>query len=774
MLAAPRTVGSSRLTQLRGLPHLARRAALWQHLVHRFVRLTPLMPDISSASHRGVARLRSIALLGALLVLAACAPRGAETGPLPGLAQYAGQEVASVDYVGDLELSRDSLRQVTVTRRSRCRLLFLPICIPGTRIGYDPYFLDLNVLSQDVARLQLLYRDHGYYGTQVVPTVDPADQERIDVEFHIRPGRLVRLTALEIEGTEDIVPMERLLERVPLEEGEPFRRRDFLASADTIRAAMLREGYAFADVLRNFAIDTVAGVADVHFQALPGPLVEVDTILFLGGERLGERTARQQLTFDEGDVLRATALNQSQRNLYRLGFISFASVEIAADTLQRDADPSNATVLVRIVENPRYMVDATAGYGTVDCGRTTARWVDRNFRGGARRLEVSGSLSKIGVGSPLATGLGRSLCPALADDPFSESLNYRLAADFEQPRLFAPGTRATVRAHVERISEVNAFLRESVGTQTAVTYDLTEVSTLSGVLDVERGRTEADAIVFCLSFDVCTPEAREPLERTRWSNAISGAYIRDRTDVVGTAIRGNRLRTTATWATGLLGSDDRFLRLVGEGAAYREVREDWVVAGFLRAGTFLEGRVGPVGGFIPPAQRFYAGGPNSVRGFARNALGPRAFVATVEEMPPEEDLPGFDPIDADTLTVSAIGGTRTLVASAELRMPSPLFSHLLRTAVFVDAGQVWASGQAPGVTNAPIRVTPGVGIRFATPVGPIRLDLAYNPYQPEPGPLYVGDRETGVLLLADPMFQPPERRGIIDRLRLHFAVGQAF
>src|SRR5690606_3346324 len=140
----------------------------------------------------------------------------------------------------------------------------------------------------------------------------------------------------------------------------------------------------------------------------------------------------------------------------------------------------------------------------------------------------------------------------------------------------------------------------------------------------------------------------------------------------------------------------------------------WTLATNLRFGRFLRGALGPDSNQIPPERRFYAGGPNSVRGYARNALGPTSYVVLLED---EDEEP----------IASATGGTQLLVASGEFRLPSPYAPDLTRLAVFVDAGHVAAAGTDLFSGN-PIRFTPGVGLRFLTPVGPFRLDVAYNPY----------------------------------------------
>lgn len=728
------------------------------------------MQTITGPLARRARRLWLLALALTAPGLAACVqPGGAAAGPYPAFAEYEDREVRRVEFIGDLQLPQDSLESVIVTRATRCWLVFLPVCLPFTNVGRDRYELDLDELSRDVVRLQLYYRDHGYYGTRIAPSVDPLNEEDVAVRFAIAPGDRVVLTDLAVEGAEEVLDSATIDRIVSLEVGAPFRRIGFLRSADTIRTELQARGYAYADVLRNYSLDTIADIAQAQFIAIPGPLVTVDTVLFAGVDRLGERTLRRQMTVSEGELLRVPQLAQSQRNLYALRMVSFASLEIAPDSLQLDEDPNTASVLGRIVEAPEYVVDAAVGIGTVDCVRTEARWLDRNFLGGGRSLEVSGLLSRIGVGAPLAWGLENSLCSGADRQPLGTRtdilgyLNYRLAADFEQPRLLNTRTELGVGVHAERLTELNAYMRESVGGQVAISRDIGRNKLLNAAISVEHGRTLANPVVFCVGFDICSTADFDELESYRWSNVLSATAIWDRTRTDLLATRGFTARGSVDWASALLLSDNEYLRLLGEGSVYHPLRPGWVLAGNLRLGSFLQGRLSAdADGFIPPERRFYAGGPASVRGFRRNALGPTAYIWTERE-------DGTEP----RIEASAVGGTQMVVASTELRMPSPVYSDFFRLAAFVDAGQVWAPGSdVYGIAD--LRVTPGVGLRVTTPVGPIRLDVAYNPYPHPVGPLYFVDPISGDLIPIEEGYRPPENRSIWQRLEFSFAVGQAF
>ena len=192
-----------------------------------------------------------------------------------------------------------------------------------------------------------------------------------------------------------------------------------------------------------------------------------------------------------------------------------------------------------------------------------------------------------------------------------------------------------------------------------------------------------------------------------------------------------------------------------------------VIAWRFRVGGLVSPRLGNVGEFVPPQERFYGGGPSSVRGYGQNELGP---VVRVIGDSVDSNSDGIKDQPADTI-LAPTGGDQLLFANAELRFPLPIAPERLRAAIFVDVGQVFQSSDDL-VRLRGVRATPGAGIRIITPLGPVRLDVAYNGYAPTAGPLY---RQQGTqLVLVDPAFQPATPDGFFSRLRVHLSVGQAF
>jgi outer membrane protein assembly factor BamA len=307
-------------------------------------------------------------------------------------------------------------------------------------------------------------------------------------------------------------------------------------------------------------------------------------------------------------------------------------------------------------------------------------------------------------------------------------------------------------------------------------------------------------VLFCTAFQICTPEDFTRMTTPRFRNTVGLNYVQDHTDHPLDATRGHILRSGVAWAAPFLGSDVTFTRWTGEGSVYRVIRPSWVGALSVRLGNFFQSASpNPERDdtdFLPHEERFYAGGANSVRGYARNQLGPGIYFArwaipgaegftpakTVDlEEAGDFENPYFviDPTTGDTTRVLVecedcvdfipTGGTSIAVVNAEVRLPSPFFRRQLRLAAFVDAGSV-STGNLWDTSGW--RVTPGVGLRIITPVGPARVDMAYNPYNLPRSALFVVNDE-GQIVAAPNDFQV-STGGFFSKLKFHVAIGQAF
>jgi outer membrane protein insertion porin family len=573
---------------------------------------------------------------------------------------------------------------------------------------------------------------------------------------------------------EGVLDPRTVTRRLSFRSGRPFDRMAFEAAADTVGLLLRNRGYPFAQVFRNFAVDRTTYRAEARFEAQPGPRARIGEVRIEGASPPVAPAIRRSLAFRRGDWFTQDALYESQRSLYQTGLFRYASVSVAPDSTVGAAD-SLVRLLVQVSEGPRNRVQAGAGYGTIDCFRTQATWSAGGFLGGARRLDLAAKVSKLGVGAPTDLGFRKTLCPALFDDPFSDNVNYVGSIAFTQPALFSRRNALTVSVFAERRSEYKAFERQELGGSVAMSFGAGRDVSLTAAYRLSYGRTIADPATFCTFFDRCEQTTIELLQQRRREAAVVLTAARNRANSPVDPTSGNIYSVEFTHASPLIGSDSLvvFNKIVGEATWYLPLARarDWVLALRLRGGLIRPGLAFVADSairFVPPEERFYAGGPSTVRGFGRNELGPVVYVADSVRVDPVTHV--ATPVN---LRTSPGGSYAIVLANAEVRFPSPVWSSRLRLAAFVDVGRLWDQGER-GLVSAGFRVTPGVGLRFITPLGPLRVDVGYNDYPRLSGPLYVPVAATGGkegYLQLQPLPYGGAPRG---RLQFHISVGQAF
>ncbi len=702
--------------------------------------------------------------LAALLLVALSA-----AAPLPLAAQQEPQRVVrDLSFEGNHALDDYTLRTAISTSSSSWFARAFLIRYFG--LGEKRYFNELE-FRRDVIRLLLLYRQSGYMNV-VVDTLVRREDRDVYVTFRIYEGDPVRLTKLEITGFDSIGSVADLKRSLPLQVGDPFNRFLFQASADTIVSRLRNHGYPFGDVLRSFDVDVAGLTAQATLEVVPGPRMRIGEVVITGADQVDSATVRRMLSLKPNDWFRQDQLYRTQRDLYGLGM--FRSVNVAlADTVAPRAGDSTVRVVVRVIEAPRRRIRLGAGYGSIDCFRLQAGWTAYDFIGGARSLDLTGQLSKIGVGVPTNAGFERNVCRFLDGDPTSDTANYNATVTLRQPAFLSPRHAASFAVFAERRSEFKVYTRQAVGANLAVTLNARRNIPVALGYSYSVGRTTADPAVLCLVYLLCNVSDQTFLTNRRRFGAVTVSGVRDQTNSVLDPTAGSLVTGSLTHSSRLVGSDSlyEFNRGQLQIARYYPLGRRGAFAWRVLGGTILPARKISLKGqslrFVPPDQRFYGGGPNSVRGYARNELGPRVYVTDSIE------VNGSDTTYRN-LRASPTGGNAVFIGNAELRFATPLFPDRMRVALFVDVGQVWERDDTLSAISG-VRVTPGLGLRFVTPLGPVRLDAAYNGHAAEPGPLFLqNNADRSLSLVPDVTIRPGLPRGFWRRVVVQFAVGQAF
>ncbi len=677
--------------------------------------------------------------------------------------------VRGLDFVGNRSIDSYSLSTVIATSKSS--FFATARLIRWVGLGAKRYFDELE-FRRDVVRLILFYRQSGFLRVVVDTSVRRTARD-VFVTFRIYEGEPVLVTRLEVDGVAGIVDERPLRRAMPLQVGDPFDRFLFQASADTMAAWLRNRGFPYAQVLRNFDADAGALTAEVRYEAVPGPHMRVGEIAVQGLERVDTATVLRTLSVRPGEQYREDQLYRSQRDLYGVGMFRSATVALR-DTVPPPAGDSTVRVLVRVAEGPRHRIRFGGGYGTQDCFRFQSGWSALGFLGDTRVLDLRLRISKLGVGYPLNGGFNNNVCQSLHDDRTSDTLNYNVGLTLYQAAFLSPKHTASVGAFAERRSEFNTYTRVQVGGNAGVTFNARRRVPVGVSYSYSVGRTDADPAVFCREFSVCDAATQQYLKTRRPFASVTVSASRRTEDFPLDPTSGSHIGLTLLHSSRVLGSDSlyEFNRGELEVAKYVPFGRRGVFAWRFHAGVLLPVRItlaGQRAQFVPPEQRFYGGGPNSVRGYGANELGPRVYVITD---PDSFTVQNGDTVYKDVRTV-ATGGNSIVLANVELRVPAPVFPDRLRLAAFVDVGQVYER-QTEVYSFHSVRVTPGVGVRITTPLGPVRMDVAYRGYDPESGPLLLQDNTTGELSVYRVNYQRQRPATLLRRLQLQLAIGQAF
>lgn len=568
-------------------------------------------------------------------------------------------------------------------------------------------------VDRSVAAIRALYHARGFARVGVTVRIDvmpsaaaPSNATLSDaplaIALQVVEGSRTLVGRVVVEGT--IVVSEpavrALLVSAP---GRPFTDDEVSDDRDRIEIEYRNRGYERVGVRSRVEFADGGTRADLHFIVSEGPQVFVDQVIILGYQRIGRATIERELLVRSGEPLGAAAVLETQRRLAALGLFRRVSV-----TTRPHGSEPRRDVVVQVEEAPPISLDYGGGVGAERRLRPTAAGgqaeerLDVSPRGFVQltRRNLWGKNRSASIFSRVSSLARDTLGPDGSSVTSSYGLNqYRLVGTFREPRVFGSGADLLAVATLDQSvrSSFNFRTRELVG---RVAFRPSPRHGVTGTY------TYREVHLFGETFS----EAERPLiDRLFPQVALSMfgvSMLRDtRTDALDPE-RGSFVAAEQTLAARAYGSEVGFIKSTLEGKSFLRlpVRRRVVLA--------LAGRVGAAHGFarevagtvvrdqLPASERFFAGGDTTVRGFSLDRLG-----------------------DAQTITSSGFptGGNGFVVLNAEIRAS---VTAALQGVVFVDAGNVYPLASQLSLTR--LRPSAGFGVRYRSPVGPIRVDWGFN------------------------------------------------
>lgn len=641
--------------------------------------------------------------------------------------------VTSIEFVGNRAFSSYRLRDVIKTRETNI-LSFLG--------SADVYDADRVEADRDLIRRH--YLKNGYADVQVIAAMTEFDPNKkgFMITFQIEEGQQYRVASIDVQTTIRGFDANAMRSFLRLSTGSVYNGEAIEKSVEDMTVEASRRGYAFASVRprgeRNFENHTVAIVIMIE----EGPRVYVERINIRGNTRTRDYVIRREFDLSEGDAYNRALVDRAERRLKNLDY--FKTVKV---NTEQGSSPDRVILNVDLEEKSTGDFSVSGGYSTADGFLGEVSISERNLLG-------TGLYAKAGVQyGQRARGFTISVV-----EPYL--LGYRVAGGLD---IFSRQQLASTYASYDTstigfTTKLGFVLREDVSMQ--LRYSLyRQRITMPLVLNNCNNNSAGSGTGFLPTPQflgenpgAIDPSTGQPYTTNCFADGEATLPVRRElsggavyTSLVGYTLAYNTLDNTKNATNGLLvelrqdiaglGGNVKFLKSTIDAKYYYPLVADIVGVARVQAGNLLD-----VGGGLRMMDHFQMG-PQLVRGFAPNGIGPRD-------------------ISFGNLTQDALGGTNYWGASVELQMPFWFLPKEtgLKGAVYADAGSLWGykgptSWAATGEVNLPgcvppnpsganiqqqagtcrglvyddsnvVRSSVGVGIIWQSPFGPLRFDYA--------------------------------------------------
>lgn len=717
--------------------------------------------------------------------------------------QQENPRVERIEFRGVENVSEGDLRSSIVTVETRCRALLLqPFCwVTDSPLFVRREYLDRPEVVRDVIRLRVHYFRQGYRDVQVASRVEEYE-EGVKVIFTVEEGEPTLLDEVEVEQTERVLS-DRQIQRARLPREEEPLNLDLLEPAiEELREKLGDAGYLDAIVRDTIVVSREARRAQLHVRIEPGRQSTLGEFEIRGNEDVSDATITDALRMRPGRVLRTIDITAGQKSLYESNLFHEARVQVPEqpDSVKR--------VEIQVREAPQRFIRVGSGFNTIDFFQVEGRFTHYNWMGGGRRLDLRATVGNLLAGPLNDRLIFADVLPsdeagiAIGDHlPFYRP-TWQASIDFRQPAFQAAANVAGVSLFSNRRIVPGVVVDMGFGGELSLTRRLAHRTPLSLTYTYEVTSVYAGDLYFCVNYGVCDLPTISAVRGRHAMSPVAASFLSDRADDPMAPTTGHRLRFDLEHASSVTMSQYRFHRASGEATYYYpfDVYRNRVGAARLRAGwvrpLFSTGAAIGIDlsqeqALLHPRKRFYAGGARSVRGYGENQLGPRILTVDPDRLISPENGCEIGEIASGSCDPSIapmidfvprpLGGTAVIEGSIEYRFG--LFGAL-QGAAFVD-GAVVGEGVGGLFNEGVLAVTPGFGARFASPVGPIRIDLGIRPSITEYLPVITEyEDEDGVRQLVQldqrRRYNPVEAAGggffreILARLSLHLSIGEAF
>jgi outer membrane protein assembly factor BamA len=560
--------------------------------------------------------------------------------------------------------------------------------------------------------LSAVYQSDGFSTVKVTPSVINKG-ENLSVAFHVDEGPRDIVQSLKIEGADTLTQAQFAPGGIKIVAGQPYSQKLVQADRKNILARYLELGYLTA----NFR-ETAKEVSkhdphhiDVVYHIYEGPRVYTQSVITLGRKQTQQRLINQDVSsIQPAQPLTETKLLTSESKLYdHTGVFDWAEV----DPKRRITTQTGEDVLVKVHEAKKNQITYGFGFEIINRGGSVPSGtvvipglppvgLPENFT--TSQKTFYGPRGSFQYTRNNVRGKGESLSLT----GFAGRLDQRGGAYYIDPNFRWSKWSSTLALTVEHDGENPIFTSQQELASYQIQRPLDKAKTKILFFRYSYSRTDLTNIEI--------PELVLPEDQHVRLSTISTSFTRDTRDNVLDAHRGFLQSIELDTNFSKLGSSADFAKLTGQVAYYKRIPHNIIWASSIRIGLAQ-----PLfGSFVPVSEQFFTGGGSTLRGYPLDGAGPQRQVKV---------CPEGSTMDCSFIQVAA-GGNELLLLNSEFRIPLPIKKNL-GMVVFYDGGNVFPNVGFHDFTSL-YSNNVGLGLRYATPVGPVRIDLGRN-LEPVPG-----------------------------------------
>ena len=568
-----------------------------------------------------------------------------------------------------------------------------------------------KLVRDSVKNLRDTYRAAGYSQAEVVPQIHRRNGN-IDVTFQVAEGPLETVRDLRIEGNNTLADAQLAPHGLNLGPGKPYSQELVTRDRNQIVARYLTLGYLNAGF--RASAKPVPGSphqVDVVYKIEEGPQVTTATIITDGRQHTRQSMIDRQLRVRSGEPLSENNMLLSESHLYNLGIFDWAEVDPKrAITDQHDED-----VVVKVHESKRNSIVYGFGFqvvnrgGSVPSGTVAVPGIPpvglpKNFITSEKTFwgpEGTFEYTRRNV---------RGRAESYTFSAYAGRLDQRGNFTYTDPYLFGSKWTGSALLSAEHDSQNPIYTARLGNAGYQIQKPLNAKKTTNLFFKYNFQETRITQLLI--------PDLVPPDQLNVHLSTLTASFIHDTRDNALDAHRGfyesYQIGVNPAW----LGSNFSFAQFLSQDAYYKNIGKGIIWANSLRIG--LEQAY--AGSEVPLSQKFFSGGGSTLRGFPLNGAGPQRVIAACGNP--------SDPATCSKITVPE-GGNELLIINSELRFPLSFIHDGLGLATFYDGGNVFPQIGFHDFTSL-YSNSVGIGLRYATPVGPIRIDIGHN-LNPVPG-----------------------------------------